>query len=194
MSSEFLIWRYKTVRGACVPDRLTGVKKKFQLHEGVPLRAGFPSDAAFHMNPDFPDDLLLADNVRNGALAVLVSERLHRFLADRQLEHLEYLPVKVMDHKGRVASDTHVIVHPVGLVDCIDLAQSVYEPSEFVEGDIDRFDKLVVDASRVPADRQVFKLRGYGELTLVRRGLADALSQQGYSGLDWLEIDAFSGR
>jgi hypothetical protein len=194
MNNQFVIWRYKTVPGACVPDRLAGVQKKFLLHEGVPLLAGFAGDAAFHMNPDFPNDLLVPDNVRNGALVVLVSERLHRFLADRKVPSVEYLPVKVIDHKGRVASATHVILHPIDLVDCIDREQSVFEPSEFVEGDIDSFKKLVIDPARVPADRQIFKLRGYGELTLVRRELAQALSREAFTGLDWLDVDAFSGR
>lgn len=143
------------------------------------------------MNPDFPNDLLLPDNVGNSLQLNLVSEAVHRFLVETGLGDVEYLPVSIIDHEGRVASLTHVIVNPVGPVDCIDMAQTRCTMSEFVEGDIDEVTRLVIDERRVPAGRQVFKLEGLGAPTLVRRALAQRIDQQGFSGFTWLELDKY---
>lgn len=194
MSTEFLIWRYQSVAGACIPNRLEGMTKKFQLHTGVPRRADFPANVTFHMNPDFPNDLVVLDNIRNGALAVLVSEGVHKFLQLHAGPCVEYLPVKIVDNKGHVASASHVIVHPIEPLDCIDRQQSIFTPSALIEGNIDRFAKLVIDASLVPADRQLFKLKGHGEPIIARRAFAESLRQQMFSGLDWLEVAAYRGR
>lgn len=194
MSSEFVIWRYSSVRNAAMLTDLRGFDEINLFDTGEPLLAGFPADAAFHMDPDFPNDLLLPDNVGNSLQVALVSKRLAEVLQQEGTTGIELLPVRIIDHKGRVASDSHVIVHPVGLVDCIDMTQSVYKPSRFVEGNIDKVKKLVIDSARVPAQRTLFKMRGFGEPLIVRRSLADALDRAGFSGLSWLEVDQFPRR
>lgn len=40
-------------------------------------------------------------------------------------------------------------------------------------------------------DRRVFKLKGLGGPTLVRRDLADRLDAQRFTGFEWLELDDF---
>jgi hypothetical protein len=191
MSSDFVIWRYRSVKNAAVFTDLQGFDDTYLLHEATPLRADFPAEAAFHMNPDFPNDLLLPDNVGNSLQVNLVSESVHRFLEGLGLADVEYLPIGIVDHKGRMASRTHVIVNPVGPVDCIDMGQTTCTMSEFVEGDIDEVTRLVIDDSRVPAGRQIFKLKGLGAPTLVRRSLAAQIDQRGFSGFGWLEIDKY---
>lgn len=194
MPSRFFIWRYRSVKGASIPNELRGVQKKFLLHKAVPLLATFPAEAAFHMNPDFPSDLVLPDNVRNGALAVLVSARVQQFLQAWPVPAVEYLPVKIIDPQGQVASHRHVIVNPVDPLDCIDRAQSVFTPGSLVPGSIERFEKLVIDPDRVPAERLLFRMRGFGEPIVVRRELAETMAEQGFSGLDWKDSAEFSGR
>lgn len=191
MSSDFVIWRYRSVKGAAVFTDLRGFDDTYLLHEATPLRDSFPAEAALHMNPDFPNDLLLPDNVGNSLQLNLVSEAVHRFLVEAGLGDVEYLPIGIVDHKGRLASRTHVIVNPVGPVDCIDMAQTQCTMSEFVEGDIDEVTRLSIDERRVPAGRQVFKLKGLGAPTLVHRALAQRIDQQGFSGFAWLEIDKY---
>lgn len=194
MSSDFLVWQYGSVPGAAVFTELRGFEDIFRFDTGQPLRAEFPGDAAFHMNPDFPSDLLLPDNVGNSLQTLLVSARLHEALVAADLGAVEYLPVSIVDHKGRVASPSHVIVHPVGLVDCIDMAQSVYKPHRIVKGKIDKVTKLVIDAARVPADRQLFKLKGFGTPVIVRRAFAEKLVQGAFSGLEWLDLNDYPPR
>jgi hypothetical protein len=194
MSSDFLIWQYRSVPGAAIFTELRGFEDIFRFDTGQPLRAEFPGEAAFHMNPDFPNDQLLADNVGNSLQTVLVSARLQKAVVELGLGDVESLPVSIFNHKGRLAGSTHVIVHPVGWVDCIDLAQSAYKPHRIVKGKIDKVTKLVIDSQRVPADRQVFKLKGFSTPVVVRRAFAEALTQGRFSGLEWQEVEDYPKR
>lgn len=191
MDKEFLIWRYRSEPGAAVLNELRGFEDIFRFDTGAPLEAEFPADTAYHMNPDFPNDLLLPDNVRTADQVLLVSQRLHEALMATGVPQVEYLPLRIVDHKGRVASASHVIVHPLGLVDAIDMTQSEYQPHRFVKGRIDKVKKLVIDPARVPPDRQLFKLKGFGVPVIVRRSLAERLSASGFSGLEWLDVAEF---
>ncbi len=188
---DTLIWTFSPVAHAANLYELRGLDKSFRLSRGVPLLAGFPSDVAFHMNPDFPDDLVLPDCADNVKDAVLVSERVHRFLLELGLPKVEFLPVSIIDHKGRVASRSHVIVHPIEPVPCIDLQDSVYVRSEIVADKLQDVTRLVLDPSRVPADRPIFKAQGLARATFVHRELAQAISREGFSGVGWIEIDRF---
>jgi hypothetical protein len=79
-------------------------------------------------------------------------------------------------------------VHPV---DAIDKDQSVFETNILDDDDIESFEKLIVDESRIPADRKLFRLLGFWGLTLVHRDVAKALDQQGFKGLGWQRLEDY---
>ena len=189
MKANFVIWRYQREKGACALETLNGVERSYRLNEGK--AEGFPSGAAFHMNPDFPDDMLLLVNVRNSDMVIEDWKRLQERLRSEALACVEFLPVEIIDHKGRVASRDHAIVHPIDPVDAIDKDQSIFETSFIDENDIDSFKRLVLKESAIPDDRHLFRLKGFWNITLVRRSLAEALTEEKFSGLSWLEIDAY---
>jgi len=191
MSDAFLIWKYQSVPHACVLQDLRGLEETFRLMEGVPMLAGYPSDVQFHMNPDFPDDLLLVDNSLNSDLCIVASGRLQQALRKRELAKVEYLPVAIIDHKGGTAANDYCIVHPLEPVDCVDRAQSVFKVSRIEPDRIDRFKKLVIDAARVPKDRYIFRLKGFWDIVVVRAELAAELDKEKFTGLGWLPIEKY---
>lgn len=186
-----VIWRVENVPGAVNLYQLDGLEKSFRLSKGVPLLDGFPSNVAFRMNPDFPQDRGLPDCIDNVKDALLVSERLHAFLSAAALPKVEFLPVAIVDPEGRPVSRTYVVVHPVEPVDCVDLEASVYGQSEIVAGKLQDVAKLVLDPSRVPLDRPLFRARGLTRAVFVERSFADAIRREGFSGVGWAEIEDF---
>jgi hypothetical protein len=116
---------------------------------------------------------------------------LRDWLVKRQIPKVEYLPVSIVDHRGRVASADYVIVHPVEPVDCIDRERSEFSESRITPGQISRFSKMVIDEARVPADREIFRLQGFWGATLVRAGLVRDLSAAGFSGLSFLPVSNY---
>ena len=191
MKSEFVIWRYKDTPGACALKELRGLDKTYRLNNGTSFAAGFPAGVTVHMDPDSPDDMLLVDNVLNADLVIVASKRLQECVRAYQPACVEYLPVDVIDHKGRIASKDYGIIHPIKPVDAVDKAQSIFEASLLDDDDIDSFERLVLKESAIPGDRHLFRLKGFWNITLVRRSLAEALAKEKFSGLRWLEIDAY---
>jgi hypothetical protein len=191
MSDEYCVWQYRTVADACVLNKFSGLEDAFRLRQGVPLLDGFPGDVAFHMDPDFPNNLRLVDNLLNSDRAIVASPALRDWLDKRQIPDVEYLPVSIIDHRGRVASADYVIVHPIGPVDCIDRDQSEFSESRITPGQISRFRKMVIDDRRVPADRQIFRLQGFWGATLVRANLVSDLSEGAFTGLSFLPVSQY---
>jgi hypothetical protein len=192
VSSKCVMWRYAAADGAVVLQEFAGVSEKYPLHDGEPLAAGFPADAAFHMHPDFPTNLLLQDCVLNSDMCIVVSERLKQALEALAPPLVEYLPVAIIDHKGRKLPQPFFIVHPVDPVDCIDRDASGAEMDEILDPDsIESVQQMVLDESRIPDGRSLFRLKHYWGAVVARRELADALSAGGFSGLRWLELDQY---
>jgi hypothetical protein len=191
MTAKYLIWTYERVPSACVLDELAGLDKTSRLNHGVPLLAQFPENVSFHMHGDFPKNLLLVDNLLNSDQVIVASSRVKEFLEARAVPQVEYLPVRIIDHKRKVASKDYFIVHAVDPVDCIDTKKSAFKMSRINPQRFDRFERLVIDESRVPADRQLFRLKNFGDVTLARRDLADALKQAGFTGIGWVELSEY---
>lgn len=191
MQSNYVIWTYRSVDGACALKDLRGLDKTYRLNNGTPLAAQFPVDVELHMHPDFPNDILLPDNVLNADMLIVASPRLQECVRSQSPPEVEYLPVRVIDHKGRVASRDHAIIHPVHPVDCIDVQQSVFETNLIDPDDIESFEKLVIDETRIPGERTLFRMKGFWGITLVRRDLAAAISAIVPTGLEWLDLDEY---
>jgi hypothetical protein len=191
MTSNFVIWKYRALDGACVLQDLRGLDQTFRLNNGTSLQQGFPGDVSLHMNPDFPNDLLLTDNLLNSDMIIVASAKLKALIDSRQPAKVEYLPVRIIDHKERVASADYFIVHPVDPVECIDENQSEYKTKRNDPGSIRSISRLVLDETRIPADRSLFRLKRFWDITLVRRDLADAISAAGTTSVEWLELSGY---
>ncbi len=126
----------------------------------------FPADAAFRINPDAKRDTLLVDNIANVEAVLLCSDRLRRFIEGRQPTAIEYLSVTVQDHKKKPVPAAQFIVLPLDPPGCIDFTASVVTRSTMDPTALRLIDKLVLDESKIPADRLIFKPEGYTALTL----------------------------
>lgn len=192
MIENYVIWQYKTVAGACGLQDITGFEKTNLLSGSHPIATEFPEDVALHMHKDFVDDLLLTDNVLNLDRLIIASARLKSALEAQQISHVEYLPVRIIDHRGRVASKDYFIVHPINHVARIDEQASDFKMSMIKKDRIQSFKRLVLDKSSIPDDRKIFNLHNFTKATFVRRDLANALSADNFSGLGWSEIADYS--
>lgn len=192
MKSTFLIWTDRPVKHACALYKLSGVTKEYQFRKGISKAEIFGDEASFNMHPDFPNDTLLTDNLLNAYLLIVASGRLKAFFEDRATPNVEYLPVKIIDHKGKVASTEYSIVHPLDPVDCIDQEASQVRWHEFDKGVIDGVKRLVIDESKVDPARVIFRLKSFYWATLIRRDVAEAIDAAGFTGIRWVDPLEFS--
>jgi hypothetical protein len=182
MSSEFFIWEDDYEEGYCVVKPPLRIAKAYQLGEGKPRSADWPADARCEMDPDFPEDIQLSDSLYGAGLRV-ISDQLKSFIEREQAKHIEYLPLTIINHKGRVASKDYFILNPTGVIDCIDIQQSNVEWNPIDSKLIDECDQLVIDGDHVPSDRFVFRPKYLPSLILVRKTLADKIKANSFTGV-----------
>ena len=116
--------RYADVKGACTVDYLSDRESVWSLSIGESVQQAWPDDMSFRMSPERPKDVALVDHIDNNESALLVSPRFSDFLRAQDLPDLEFLPVRMLDHKGRIASSDYRVVNCLRVVDCVDQQKS----------------------------------------------------------------------
>src|SRR5712691_8714720 len=121
----FVRWRTEYKEEFCVvtpPE----IDDDYELRAGVSRAKGWPKDITARMSKKFPKDVDLSD-VIHGATLVIVSKRLKEVLDKQKVPKVEYLPIGILNHKGRVASKDYFVLNPLAIVDCIDFDKSGVE-------------------------------------------------------------------
>ena len=145
------------------------------------------------MSPRYSRDIELSDNLYGGNYPV-ISKRLREALeASSAGTKMEYLPVTVVNHKGRVASKDYSLVNPLDVVDCIDADRSGIKWNALDENDISSCDRLVLRDDKVAPSISVFRPRFMLSAYLMRRSVAERLTGTGFTGLSFTEPEEYRG-
>jgi len=180
-----------TVAGAvfCSLQDIENMAEPLMLRKGVRLEP-WPADVRLHMDPNFPKALQLPDCVKNLASAIVVSARLKEFIEAAKPAHVEYLPVTIMNHKGKVASSEYFIINPYKLQDCIDQKASTIDWNAIDPTLISACTNLVLDEKRIEKNAKVFRLKHYPTKVLFARELADEIKKAKFTGIKFIEPEA----
>jgi hypothetical protein len=153
----------------------------------------FPDDVTCLMRDDYPDDIELGDNLY-GSIYPIISEKMKLFLLGKLPEgSVEFLPVSIVNHKGRVELENYYFIHPLILCDCIDLNASEVEWNELAPDTIADCMGLVLREEVIPDDLQLFRLKSWGDIIIIRSDLAEQLERAGFSGLYFPEAAGYDG-
>jgi len=171
--------------------KLTGVQDQFELNEGVPRAANFPEEACYSMHPDAVHNTVFTDTLLNRSMLIIISPKLRDFLRSQRLTRVEYLPISIRNHKGKVATRDYCILHPIDPVDCLDLKKSKVEWGMIDKTCIDEVTKLVIDETKIEPSRAVFRMKSFFDVVMVRRDLAEKISKSGFTGIEWTELQDF---
>lgn len=188
---SYVVWRVKDEGNSCVLMSVEGIEKEYELSEGVSRSADFPSDAFLKMDPEHPKNVRLSDNLINISALPIVSKRLKEFLEGKKLKNVEYLKVRIVNHKGRTASDDYFVVNPVKPQECIDIDQSGPTWSSIATTDIVAVKKLVLNEEKIDPELQIFRTKHFYGPVLVRTALAEEISQNGFTGIRWMALEKF---
>ncbi len=187
--NDYVVWRTQEVPHCLVLDELKGVDMDVELTMGIPCSDSFPNTAKFTADPDYPNDVALADTFDNTQNIVLASEKLKEFIESFKPAHVEFLPVTLLNHKKKPAGK-YFIVHPVDPVDALKAKESGARWDEDMEW-IDSVKKIVLDKDKLDTSRPLFKLKSFYGCVLVRRDLAEAITKQKFTGIKWVECEKF---
>jgi hypothetical protein len=192
MTDEFFVLKYPAdnPKGYATVDQLAGFDDQWAVGQGLSLAANPPEALTMSMYADEPHNTVLPDYVQNMDRLLIVSPRLREFLEAQQVSHVEYYPLEIKDHKGKVASKEHVVAHLIDPVECIDVdASGVKWLGEGLDTQrIFRMRTMVIDPAKVPAERRLFFPRYYDKHPIVRAALAEALDKEAFSNLETVPL------
>jgi hypothetical protein len=192
MSDEFFTLKHPADNplGYCTVDQLAGFEDAWAVGQGVSLAANPPAKLTMSMYADEPTNTVLPDYVQNMDRLLIVSPRLRAFLEAQQVNNVEYYPLEILDHKGKVASRDYVVAHLVNHIDCIDVAASgvKWMGEGLATQRIFRMRSIVIDPARVPEDRSLFFPRYYDKHPILRRQLAEAIDKEGFTNLETVPL------
>jgi hypothetical protein len=173
-------------------QRLANVERDMDLNKGMSLASTFPAGAEVRMNPDFPDDIELVDSLHSNGDLLFVNSRVREFLDHEGLRNLEFLPVNVINHKGKRVKEPYFVINILSRVDCVDMSQSKFELNDIDKVSISAVDVLVIDEARLPTDVKIFRPKRLEQVTLIDRAVADKIQDQGFRGFAFEEVEDYT--
>lgn len=190
---NYLAWRDRADGKRC---HLTGLLNSPDVYaylcEGVSLKEKWTEDAAYKMDQDYKTRIQLTDSLINQDDVIIASERLKAFLEENgAAEGNEFLPVSIINHKLRKAKERYFLVNHVDNPDAFDQVNSVYTKNAIDTTQIDTVKKLVVDFAKIRPTAQLFRLKYYKTMILVRQDLADKLTASGMTGFSFMTLDKY---
>jgi hypothetical protein len=189
---QLKIWQERAEKGHCyLASRDMPNAKALNLGESV--LAIHPKDLVFRMSDFVPDGTLLRDNFCvNGQ--IIISENLKSHLQTLLVDHqIEFLPLSIADHKGKIVSNDYFILNSLGLIDCIDLEKSKAKFNPLNKRMLLNCKALAFKPKSVSAGLKIFRPMHWGFNTMVTGDFAKLLISTGFSGLRFIEAEGFNG-
>lgn len=178
--------------GDCKLRPIEGVDDAFELHEGLARAGSWSPLAVARMDPDYPKDIALSDSLA-GAGVLIVSPRVRAVVEPFSGAGVEWLPVTIVNHKGRVAASDYAVLNPLVIRDCIDLDRSGVKWNTISPDDIYGCASLVLKPAAIEESLMVLRPKHWEDLVLVRRQVAAALVSAGLTGLHLVEPGDYTG-
>ena len=188
---EFLLWRSDRGDDFCVIKE-PEIEDSWELDDAVPRLEKLSNPVRCRMDPDYPNEIRLSDNLEGGTVPV-ISNRTKEILETVVRNRVEYLPAELINHKGRVEPAQYFVLHPLDLVDCIDTEASGVQWNRISPGQISRCKSLVLKPDAIPANFTLFRLKHWGSNIIVREDVTEVLEKADLTGLYFRPAQGYKG-
>jgi hypothetical protein len=188
VESEFRLIAEGSVVNAAQLDKIQHVDKVARLRQGLSLAAEFPAQAAVPMRSDYSGykgDTKLCDLHMAHGVPVVSRKLKSAIEKSGGGEGVEFLPIKILDHSGGLASDQYFVLNPKAY-ECLDEDKS--EPRFSGGGTVIRqVKRLVIHPASIPATAKVFRIAKYRDPVVFRKALADTIGAASLSNVAFVQ-------
>lgn len=150
-----------------------------RMATGIAMGEAYPTGARVRMAPDKPG-IRLPSIVSNTNAFLIVDEPTRSVIEASETGEIEYLPLGIVNHKGRLASDHYFIVNPIGALDCMHLEHS---DIEWLDGEIVDVMTHVLARKKLSGLPDLFRIRETPRVYVVSDALAAQLNAAGTTNL-----------
>jgi hypothetical protein len=164
----------------------------WRFSEGKPLAKEFPQNATVRFSDNFPDGRRLLDFVNNISDVLMVSARVREVLDSIGIGNIEYLPITILNHRGKAAPAKYFIANLLGTESAIDMKKSDVVASN-LDGEIATINRLVLDRDSISPDAKLFRAATMKTLFFIREDALSALTDAGVNGLKSFDADGWDG-
>ncbi|MFP2907955.1 imm11 family protein [Pyxidicoccus sp. 3LFB2] len=163
------------------------------LDEGEPVAALFPPEPTVRFSETFPKQRKVCDFMANIFGSNIVSAKVKRILEAQGAKNCEFIPLVILDHKGKVASKEHFLLQVLGHVEAVDMERSNVVMNSILKDRIGNFKHMVLDRKAIPPDAVIFRLSRKRDEFLVNQATYEALTKEGVTGLKCFKADDWNG-
>ncbi|MCY1035243.1 hypothetical protein OV207_27600 [Corallococcus sp. BB11-1] len=158
-----------------MPDGMPDIHKP-----GLGVRMGdaYPSGLRFQRAKE-EKGLKIADVIPNALGYLMVSARMKALLERHAGADIEFLRFTLLNHRGRVASEDCYIANVIGAQDCVDMARSEGDASEFNPRRLVFVRRLALDENKITPGARLFRTATVPSIPVVRGDLKDLFEQEG---------------
>lgn len=147
--------------------------------DGVSSIPTYPAEAEISMDPEWPG-MQLPGLVANTS-SMLVIHRAFKQLIEQWLrpqDHVEFLPLSILNHKRRLASADYFIVNPIGTLDCLDQKRSSFSYTS--DGRLFMIEKYVLDSKKLAWEPAIFRPKEAPTEYIINGKITTAFKESGF--------------
>lgn len=174
-----------------IRDIPKNLKKKYQLLEGISRLQDWPQDVVFQFSKERPEGMGLVDLVEETLSLFLISGRFKCILEEYGTKNIEYLPVKMKNHKGKIVAEDYWVVNFLVLIEAVDRKQSLFEVDAGEEDKIYIFHRLILLESVEKSGPPIFRLKEQPQTILIREDLMQRVAKAGLVGMRFTETSKY---
>ncbi|RKH44953.1 imm11 family protein [Corallococcus sicarius] len=187
-------WVLKTnYTSAVIKEMPPGAPEAHTLERGEPAAELFPPESTVRFSEEFPTRRKVCDFMSNIFGSLIVSAKVKRILEEQGANNCEFIPLRILDHKGKVASKEHFLLQVLGHVEAVDMERSQVVMSAILKERIGNIEHLVLNREAIPPDAVIFRLSRKRNEFLVKQATYEALTNQGVTGLKCFQADGWDG-
>lgn len=163
-------------------------EESFRLFKCEHLSGDWPADASYRMSDDYPENIELVDFLHVLDNTLVISREARNLLESASVPDMEYLPVRVLNHKGRAVKREYFVANVLRQIDCIDKDKTSFKWHPISKDRMKRVSNLTVDDSKIDSDVMIFRMQHLPFPRWIRRDLVDRLSSAGLQGFKATEL------
>lgn len=142
---------------------------------------------------DAPERIKIYDFVNNTMSFLIVSDRVKAVLESENVADIECLPVQLLDHNGKVASDSHNIINFIKPQPIIDMDKSEYNLSYINPLFISDIKLLKLNLDKVDQEAQLFRSTTEIFTNFITDNLLYALEKENITGIKTIPAESWDG-